>query len=65
MLTPSRKGKMTHETDAAVSLDAKHILVFGHCLTFSEAESLANDILGKIEYTQIWGNRNDRSDNNE
>lgn len=65
MLTPNQKGKITHETDAEVSLDAKHIIVLGHCLTFDEAKGMANDILGKIEYTLIWGNRNSRSNNNE
>ena len=56
---------MMDETEATDSLDAKHIWVLGHGLTFEEATGLANDILGKIEYTQIWGNRNDRSDSNE
>ncbi len=53
------------EPEVVVTRDAKHIVVLGRCLTFEEASSLANDILGKIEYTHIWGNRNDRSDNNE
>ena len=48
-----------------VSLDGKHILIGTLPLTFEEAKSLANDILGKIEYTHIWGNRNDRRLDNE
>ncbi len=54
-----------NEPEITVSQDAKHIVVLGRCLTFGEAKSMANDILGKIEYTLIWGNRNDRSDDNE
>ena len=44
-----------------VSIDGHHILVGEHRLTLEEAKSKANEILGMIEYTQIWGNRNDRS----
>ncbi len=53
------------EPEAIVTRDAKHIVVLGRCLTFREAKNMANDILGKIEYTLIWGNRNSRSDDNE
>ena len=53
------------EPEITVTRDAKHIIVLGRRLTFGEARSMANDILGKIEYTQIWGNRNSRSDDNE
>ena len=53
------------EPEVIVTRDAKHIMVLGRCLNFGEAKSMANDILGKIEYTLIWGNRNDRRDDNE
>ena len=53
------------EPEITVTQDVKHIVVLGRCLTFGEAKSLANDILGKIEYTLIWGNRNSRRSDNE
>jgi len=53
------------ELEIKVSIDGKHIWISGRCLDFHQARALANKILGIIEYTQIWGNRNDRSKRNE
>ena len=47
--------------EVSVTTDGHHIMIGEYRLTLEEGRSIANEALGKIEFTLIWGNRNDRS----
>ena len=51
---------MCSEPEVKISVDGRHIWIDNKCYEFHTAKKMAREVLERIAFEEIWGNRNDR-----